>query len=145
MRPKKKVVTWQAIAPIVIVVPLLLAGALVWNWLAGPDSLPAAAVEQAIAGNTVHGGWGEEGTAYRQYFAVGGETLLAAEGAPPRRGRWRIEADGRVCSEIAGEAERCNLVGEMDQGLYWIDAEQGVGYPFNIMPGEQLGAAAAAQ
>lgn len=144
VRPRRKHVTWQAIGPIVVVVPLLLAGALVWNWLAGPDSLPAEQVRAALSGNTIHGGWGEEGTAYRQYFGDDGRTLHAAEGAPPQSGTWRLESDGRVCSALPGAGERCNLVGQMEQGLYWIDAEEGVGFPFEVMPGEQVTARQAA-
>ena len=145
MRPKPKRVTWRSVLPIVIVVPVLLVGVVIWDRIAGPDSLPAAQVEAALSGNTIHGGWGEDGTAYHQYFAADGTTLLAIEGDTPRSGNWRLEQDGRVCSSLPGEAERCHLVGQMEQGLYWIDAEQGVGYPFNVMPGEQVTARKAAE
>ena len=144
MRPRRKFVTWRTIAPIVIAVPALLVGALIWNHIAGPDSLPATQVEAALKGNTIHGGWGVEGTSYHQYFAPDGTTLIAAEDGVARSGTWRLEDDGQVCSNIPDEPERCNLVGQMEQGLYWIDAEEGVGYPFNVMPGEQVTARKAA-
>ena len=76
MRPRRKFVTWRTIAPIVIAVPVLLVGAWVWDHLAGPDSLPATQVEAALKGNTIHGGWGVDGTSYHQYFAPDGTTLL---------------------------------------------------------------------
>ena len=138
VRPRRKHVTWRTIWPIVIAVPVLLVSALIWDHFAGPDSLPAAQVEAALRGNTVHGGWGVDGTSYHQYFGPDGATLVADENAEPREGRWRIEGDGRVCTAIPGEDERCHLVGQMEQGLYWIDAEEEVGYPFNVMSGEQV-------
>lgn len=138
MRPGPRKVTWRAVAPIAILVPLLLIGVGTWYWISGPAALPADEARAALAGNTVAGGWGDERTGYRQYFGADGTTLYAPEGEAPRPGTWAVEEDGRVCSRIEGIPLRCHKVGREEQVLYWIDDQKNLGFPFAVLPGEQL-------
>ena len=138
MRPRPKKVTWRAVAPIAIIVPVLLLAVGAWYWIGGPAALSPDDARAALLGNTIQGGWGDERTGYRQFFGADGGTIYAPEGQEPKPGSWVVEEDGRVCSEIEDIPRRCHKVGRHDGVLYWIDDHKNLGFPFNVVAGDQL-------
>jgi len=138
MRPRRKVVTWRAVAPIVALVGVATIAALVWYVLDDPPSLAAAEVRSLLIGNTIEGTQGEGGARYRQYNAPDGTMLFAVEGAALRPGRWRLGADGAFCTDWDDGQQSCFRIGRRDGVHYWIDAARGLGYPFEILQGRRV-------
>ena len=139
MRPRRKVVTWRSMAPIVLVVGVLTVGVSAWYIMSRPATLEAAALREMLGGNTIEGRWGTDNIVYRQYFAPDGAALYAEDGAIVKRGVWQVQDDGYTCAAWAQDDERCYQAMLKDDVLYWIDAENNLGYPFEVLPGEQLG------
>ncbi len=135
----RRSVTWASVRPILLVLVPLTVVATVWYVMTRPSGLPGEEVRRLLSGNTVEGGWGAEGSAYRQYFAPDGTTLYLGREGPERTGTWKVEADGTTCSAFQDEGEICLLVGRQDDGmLYWIDAGRGRGFPFAVLEGRKL-------
>jgi len=98
--------------------------------------LTAAQIDTLLSGNTAVGTW--SGNGYRQYFDASGATLYLAEGAPPDRGKWRINAE---TDQYESWWERSNWAGYTivmtNEGYAWLN--RGALEPFELLAGDRLG------
>ena len=139
MRSLRRSVTWKSLTPVVAVMAPVTIAALFWYQHTRPAALSEAEVRDLLAGNTIEGGWGQEGSGYRQYFAPDGLTLYAADEKAMVQGTWTTDGDGAVCTRFEDPDAVCFQVGRQNDGmLYWIDARRGRGYPFAVRSGKRL-------
>jgi len=133
----KKSVTWRTVGPIIPVVLLLTAVAAVWYAFDRPSDLPPDELRSLIVGNTLDGLWGEAEVPYRQYVAGDGTTRTLLQG-DLQAGTWSIDEDGAYCAVLPGGEEGCYRARRQNDVYFWVDAEKSLGYPFRVLPGEQL-------
>ena len=130
-------VNWRAVGPIVPIVVVLTVAVSVWYVFDEPLDLPGDELEALIVGNTLDGLWGEAEVPYRQYVAGDGTTRMLLDG-DLSTGTWALDEDGAYCAVLpAGEAG-CYRARRQNGFYFWVDAEKSLGYPFRILPGEQL-------
>ncbi len=113
---------------------LMLAPAL--PALAAPTRMTAPEIEALLAGNTIVGTW--SGTAYRQYYDAGGNTLYVPEGGKPDEGRWRVNAETNEYEswwQSTGWTPYAMV--RTDDGSYaWINGDRLE--PFQVQAGRQV-------
>jgi hypothetical protein len=119
--------TWRL--PIAIAFfALILGGA----GVAEERKLTTEEIQTALAGNTVHGLWGE--TEYYSYFDADGRTSYAT-----RRGvdwgRWRAVND-RYCSTWRMSGESCYDILRDGDKIIWVLPSSGKRYDSMLIPGE---------
>lgn len=111
---------------------------LLWPVMAEADekSLSGAEIKSALSGNTAFGN--QKGTAWKQYFDPGGDTLYIAEGSDPSPGRWKVEGDV-FCSLWPPRSEwDCYDMTGADDNVTWIYKGGGDPWPAKIVPGNKL-------
>lgn len=138
MRPRRKALTWRTVGPIVPVVLVLTVAAGAWYWVESSADLSADELRALVVGNTVDGLWGEPELPYRHYAAPDGAGLTARDGAAPESDAWWIDADGAFCAQLGGAEPGCYQARLQNDVYFWVDAAQGLGYPFRVLPGRQL-------
>ena len=138
MRPRRRVLTWRTVGPIVPLVLLLTVAAGVWYWLEGDRDLSAEALRALVAGNTVDGLWGEAELPYRHYAGPQGDGSTLVDGAAALDDTWRIDDAGAYCARLGGAAPACYRARAHDDRYLWVDAAKKLGYPFRVLPGRQL-------
>lgn len=94
--------------------------------------LGAGEVSVALTGNTAQGV--EPGPEYLQYFDASGTTDYITRSAPPDGGRWRVDADGRYCSQWRDGAWTCYAVWADDGLIVWV-SPSGTRYPARMLEG----------
>ena len=144
MSGRRKAVTWRTVGPIVPVVLVLTAAAAIWYLLDEPPDLPGEELQALIVGNTLDGLWGEAEMPYRQYVSDDGTTRTLLDG-DLQSGTWSIDDAGAYCAVMPSGEEGCYRARRQESVFFWVDAEKGLGYPFRVLPGEQLAPEAADQ
>ena len=88
-------------------------------------------IQQAFAGNTVHGMWGQ--TEYYSYFDPGGSTDYTTKRGTDR-GRWRAAHD-QYCSQWQMSGESCYDIYRDGDRIIWIGPSSGARYDSTLIPG----------
>ena len=119
---------------------LLVAVALLLNVavdaMAESRLLNAAEVNEALTGNTARGV--EPGPAFLQYFDANGVTTYATRSAPVDHGRWRVDDDGRYCSQWRDGGWACYEVWAEGDRVVWVSSS-GTRYPAVMVEGRVAG------
>lgn len=103
--------------------------------LAAPRPMTTDEIRAALSGNTVHGTWA--GREYYSFFEANGWTTYVEPGKPSTQGRWQAHAD-KYCSKWGEMGNETCYALELDGNqLLWVTSE-GVRYPSQILPGDQL-------
>lgn len=144
MSGRRKMVTWRTVGPIVPVVVVLTVAAAIWYAFDKPPDLPGEELQTLIVGNTLDGLWGEGEVPYRQYVADDGTTRMLLNGNLST-GTWSIDEQGAYCAVLPTGEAGCYRARQQNGIYFWIDAEKSLGYPFRVLPGEQLTAETADQ
>lgn len=144
MRPRRKAVTWRSVGPIIPVVVVATIVAFVWYMIERPTELAEDELRTLLAGNTIEGVWGEVNQPYRQYVDPAGTTLTSVGGGATQAGSWRIGDGDAYCADLVGQGEACYPARVQDDGYLWVDEAKSLGYPFRVLPGQQIEDAAGA-
>ncbi|NCQ23978.1 MAG: hypothetical protein COW54_03430 [Rhodobacteraceae bacterium CG17_big_fil_post_rev_8_21_14_2_50_63_15] len=104
--------------------------------LAAPTRVTASEIEALLAGNTIVGTW--SGTAYRQYYDAGGNTVYVPEGGKPDEGQWRVNAGtNEYESWWRSTGWTPYAMVRTDDGAYaWINGDRLE--PFQVLSGRQV-------
>ena len=102
---------------------------------AAPVSPNQQQLTALLAGNSMTGIWA--GRHYSQYFSTDGATRYREQNGPVSEGRWRVDKQGRYCSQWPpSDRWDCYEVLVSGANLYWKSA--GEYYPAEIHPGNQF-------
>jgi len=88
-------------------------------------------IQQAFAGNTVHGMWGQ--TEYYSYFDPSGATDYTTKRGTDR-GRWHAAHD-QYCSQWQMSGESCYDIYRDGDRIIWVVPSSGARYGSTLMPG----------
>lgn len=92
-------------------------------------------LDDMLRGNTMEGIW--DGRPYLQFFDVAGSTRYRERGGEETTGRWRVDENGRYCSQWPpSDRWVCYEVLVIDNSLYRKSDDQY--YPSEIKPGMQF-------
>ena len=130
-------ISWGAVGPIVPVVAVLTIAVTIGYLLDEPPELAGEELKALIVGNTVQGHWGQDQVPYRQYVGSDGTTRTALDG-DLLPGTWRIDQEGAYCAVLPTGEPGCYRARLQNDVYFWVDAENSLGYPFSVLPGEQL-------
>ncbi len=100
--------------------------------------MTGAEIEEALAGNTTDGVWGEASTPYRQYFGANGGTTFVERGRPPSEGRWWTTGDAYCSTWGPISTPSCYQVRREGETLLWVVPGSGKTYPSTVLPGRRL-------
>ena len=89
-------------------------------------------IQQAFAGNSVHGMWGQ--TEYFSFFDPSGATDYTTKRGTDR-GRWRAAHD-QYCSQWQMSGESCYDIYRDGDRIIWVIPSSGTRYDSTLMPGE---------
>lgn len=98
---------------------------------AGEAKLATADIQQALAGNSVHGMWGD--TEYYSYFDASGFTDYTTRGGTDR-GRWRAAHD-QYCSTWQMSGESCYDIHRDGDRIIWVVPSSGARHDSALIPG----------
>jgi hypothetical protein len=99
---------------------------------AAEQKLSTAEIQQAFAGNTVHGMWGQ--TEYYSFFAADGATDYTTKKGTDR-GHWRAAHD-QYCSQWQMSGESCYDIYRDGERIIWVVPSSGTRYDSTLLPGE---------
>ncbi len=100
--------------------------------LAGERRLTGDEIHKLLAGNSVHGVWGQ--TEYKSYFGADGTTLYHAKGRDPSNGLWRTTST-QYCSKW-NDRETCYDLYMDGDKIIWYVTETGHRYPSTLVNGQ---------
>ncbi len=98
---------------------------------AGERKLTGGEIHELLAGNSVHGMWGQ--SEYKSYFDPGGATTYHAKGRDPSSGYWRTTAS-QYCSTW-NDHESCYDLYQDGEKIIWVVPDTGNRYPSTLVKG----------